>query len=196
VITGFGSVWNALDLQPWARMAVFGTGAVGMAGIVAATLRSPEVLIAVDIVPARLELALELGATHALDGNTEDIGDRIGEITGGAGLTAAFDTTGVPAAARSAIDALGACGHLVVCAAPPPGTEIPVDFQGILPGKMVSGVTMGDADPQALIPRLVELVMDGRLPLNRLTKHYELDRLDQAAADMHQGVVVKPVIVH
>ena len=196
VMTGFGSVWYALDLKPGARMGVFGTGAVGMAALIAAKLRKPEVLIAVDVVPERLKVALDLGATHAVNAKTEDVVERIREITRGAGLTAALDTTGVAAVARSAIDALGARGHLVTCAAPPPGTEIPVDFQGILTGKMVSGVTMGDATPQVLIPQLAELVMQGQLPLQRLTKQYRLDQLDQAAHDMHAGITVKPVIVH
>jgi len=196
VITGFGSVWNALDLQPGARMAVFGTGAVGMSGLVAAALRDPALLVAVDIVPERLTLALELGATHAINAAEENVVERIGEITDGAGLTNAFETTGVPTVARQAIDALGALGHLVVCAAPPPGTEIPVDYQAILPGKVVSGVTMGDADPKVLIPELAALVKSGKLPLGRLIKHYKLEELDQAAGDMHQGVTVKPVILH
>jgi aryl-alcohol dehydrogenase len=154
------------------------------------------VLVAVDVVPERLKIALELGATHGVNARTENVVERIREITRGAGLTAALDTTGVAAVARSAIDALGARGHLVTCAAPPPGTEIPVDFQGILTGKMLSGVTMGDATPQVLIPQLAELVMNGQLPLRRLTKHYRLDQIDQAAHDMHAGVTVKPVIVH
>jgi aryl-alcohol dehydrogenase len=71
-----------------------------------------------------------------------------------------------------------------------------VDFQGILPGRSVSGVTMGDADPQELVPRLVDLVADGRLPLGRLVKQYPLAGIDDAFADMHRGVTVKPVIVH
>jgi aryl-alcohol dehydrogenase len=196
VMTGFGSVWNALDVQAGARVAVFGTGAVGLSGVVAAALREPEILVAVDVVPWRLALAVELGATHAVNGREEDVVARIAEITGGAGLTHAFDTTGVPAVARSGIDALGARGHLVTCGAPPPGTEIPVDFQGVLPGKSVSGVTMGDADPKVLVPELVGLVASGRFPLGRLTRQYTLDQLDQAFADMHHGVTVKPVVVH
>lgn len=196
VMTGFGAVWNALDVRPGARAAVFGAGAVGLSGVVAAALREPDLLIAVDIVPERLELATELGATHAVNGREEDVVARIVEITGGRGLTHALDTTGVPAVARSAIDALGGRGHLVTCGAPPPGTEIPVDFQGILAGKSVSGVTMGDADPKELIPRLAALVADGSLPLDRLIRQYKLSDLDEAFADMHGGTTVKPVIVH
>ena len=196
VMTGFGSVWNVLNLTAGGRMGVFGAGAVGMSAIMAAKMRNPEVLIAVDVVPERLKLALELGATHAVNAKAESVVERIREITRGAGLTAALDTTGVAAVARNAIDALGIRGHVATCAAPPPGTEIPVDFQGILTGKMVSGVTMGDATPQVLIPQLAELVMQGQLPIQRLIRRYRLDQLDQAAHDMHAGVTVKPVIVH
>ncbi|GAB3170945.1 NAD(P)-dependent alcohol dehydrogenase [Myceligenerans halotolerans] len=196
VMTGFGAVWNALDVRPGARAAVFGAGAVGLSAVVAAALREPGLLVAVDVVPERLALAIELGATHAVDGREEDVVARIAEITGGAGLTHALDTTGLPAVARSAIDALGGRGRLVTCAAPPPGTEIPVDFQGILAGKSVSGVTMGDADPKVLIPQLVDLVAAGKLPLGRLIKQYKLSELDAAFTDMYQGTAVKPVIVH
>ena len=196
VLTGFGSVWYALDLKPGARMGVFGTGAVGMAALIAAKMRDPAVLIAVDIVPERLKLALELGATHAISAQGDNIVEHIGRITGGAGLTAALDTTGIPAVARSAINALAARGHFVTVAAPPPGTEIPVDYQGILPGKLVGGVTMGDATPQVLIPELVQLVKSGQLPLHRLIKRYRLEDLNQAAHDMHSGVTLKPVIVY
>jgi aryl-alcohol dehydrogenase len=196
VMTGFGSVWNVLDLKAGGRMGVFGAGAVGMAAIVAAKMRAPELLVAVDVVPERLELALSLGATHAVNAKTDNVVERMRDITRGTGLTAALDTTGIAAVARNAIDALGIRGHLATCAAPPPGTEIPVDFQGILTGKMLSGITMGDATPQVLIPQLADLVMQGRLPLQRLIKRYRLDQLDQAAHDMHTGVTVKPVIVH
>jgi len=103
-------------------MGVFGTGAVGMAALIAAKLRNPEVLVAVDVVPERLKRrARHFGATHAVNAKTDNVVERIREITRGAGLTAALDTTGVAAVARNAIDALGARGHLVTCAAPPAG---------------------------------------------------------------------------
>ena len=84
---------------------------------------------------------------------------------------------------------------MLVCGAPPPGTEIPVDIQGILSGKVLRGVTMGDTDPATLIPRLIALHAEGKLPLERLEKRYPLDEIGRAADDMHHGVTVKPVIV-
>lgn len=196
VLTGFGSVWNVLDPREGDSIAVYGTGAVGLSGIIAASMREPAVLIAIDIVDERLELARSLGATHTINGKNESVADRIAEITGGAGVGLTLDTTGNPQVARGAIDAAAIGGTVLVCGAPPPGTEIPVDIQGILPGKVLRGVTMGDADPRELIPQLVQLHADGKLPLDRLERYYTLDDIQKAAEDMHHGVTVKPVIVY
>lgn len=196
VLTGFGSMWNVLDPGEGDSVAVYGTGAVGLSGIIAASLRRPAILIAIDIVEERLELARSLGATHTINGKTESVADRIAEITGGAGVELTLDTTGNPQVAREALDAAAIGGTVLVCGAPPPGTEVPVDIQGILPGKVLRGVTMGDTDPRELIPQLVQLHADGRLPLDRLEKHYTLDEIQMAAEDMHHGVTVKPVIVY
>ena len=195
VLTGFGSIWNVLDPGETDSVAVYGTGAVGLAGLIAAALRSPAQLIAIDIVDERLELARSLGATHTVNAKTEDAAARLAEITGGAGVKLSFDTTGNPGVARGALDAASVGGTVLVCGAPPPGTEIPVDIQGILPGKVLRGVTMGDALASELIPQLVQLHADGKLPLERFQKRYSIDEVQQAAEDMHHGVTVKPVIV-
>ena len=111
------------------------------------------------------------------------------------GVSLSFDTTGSPRVARGAIDAASVRGTVLVCGAPPPGTEISVDIQGILSGKVLRGVTMGDTDPATLIPRLIALHAEGKLPLERIEKRYTLDEIARAADDMHHGVTVKPVIV-
>ncbi|MEP6843763.1 MAG: NAD(P)-dependent alcohol dehydrogenase [Pseudolysinimonas sp.] len=195
VITGFGSMWNVLDPGADDIVAVYGTGAVGLSGVIAAQTRWPKALIAIDIVDDRLDLARELGATATINAKTEDVAARIAAITGGHGVDKSFDTTGNPAVARGALDAAATRGTVLVCGAPPPGTEIPVDIQGILTGKVLRGVTMGDTDPRALIPQLVAMHSAGRLPLEKLEKRYTLDEINQAAADMHSGVTVKPVII-
>ena len=196
VLTGFGSVWNVLDPGSADTVAVYGTGAVGLSGLIAAALRRPALLIAIDIVDERLELARELGATHTINARTEDVAVRLAEITGGRGVSLSFDTTGNPNVARGALDAASVRGTVLVCGAPPPGTEIPVDIQGILTGKILRGVTMGDTDPRRLIPELVALHAAGNLPLKKLERTYTLDQISDAAADMHRGATVKPVIVY
>ncbi|MEO8261639.1 MAG: NAD(P)-dependent alcohol dehydrogenase [Pseudolysinimonas sp.] len=195
VLTGFGSMWNVLDPGTDDIVAVYGTGAVGLSGVIAAKTREPRTLIAIDIVEERLELARELGATDTINAKTEDVAARIAEITGGHGVDKSFDTTGNPVVARGALDAAAVGGTVLVCGAPPPGTEIAVDIQGILTGKVLRGVTMGDSDPTVLIPQLVAMHAAGTLPLEKLEKRYSLDDIAAAAHDMHSGATVKPVIV-
>lgn len=194
VQTGVGSVWNVIDPAPGSSLAIFGAGAVGLSALMAAALRDLAAVVAIDLVPARLDLARELGATHVIDAGRDDVAARLVEITGGRGLDHAFDTTANPGVARTALDALGIGGTLVVCGAPPPGTEVPVDIQGILPGKRLIGVTMGDSNPSELVPALVSLHREGRLPLEKLIEYYTLDDLERAADDMHHGRTIKPVV--
>ena len=194
VQTGFGTVWNVLAPEPGSTIAVFGVGAVGLAAVMAANLLPLSAVIAVDRLPGRLDLAKDLGATHVVNATTEDVAAAVAAATGGRGADHAIDTTAVPAVLRSAIDTLAVRGTCAVVGAPPAGTEASFDVQGLLPGKHIVGVTLGDGEPESLLPQLVELHRRGKLPLERLVRHYGLDELDQAAADMHHGATVKPVV--
>ncbi|HET9656976.1 MAG TPA: NAD(P)-dependent alcohol dehydrogenase [Kineosporiaceae bacterium] len=194
VQTGFGTVWNILDPKPGTTLAVFGSGAVGLAAVMAAASLPLQAVIAVDLVDSRLELARELGATHTVNAGTQDVAAAIAQITGGRGLGSAIDTTAVPAVVRTAVDALGVRGTAAIVGAPPQGTEVSFEVQSLLPGKRIVGVTLGDGEPETLIPQLVALHRAGKLPLEKLVKHYALEDLDEAAADMHHGVTIKPVV--
>lgn len=195
--TGFGSVWNILRPEAGASIAIFGSGAVGLAALMAARLLPLSAIIAIDRVPARLELAKDLGATHTIDATglrPEDVIQSLFEATDGRGVDNAVETTAVPSVLRTAVDALAPRGACAVVGAPPAGTEVALDVQGLLTGKRVIGVTLGDADPETLIPHMVALHRAGKLPLERLIRHYKLDEIGQAAADMHEGRTIKPVI--
>jgi aryl-alcohol dehydrogenase len=194
VQTGFGTVWNILQPKPGQSLAVFGAGAVGLSAVIAASLLPLSAVIAVDLVQSRLDLALELGATHVINAATEDVAARIAEITGGSGLSHAVDTTAVPSVVRTAVDALGVNGRCAIVGAPPGGTEVSFEVQSLLAGKTIIGVTLGDGEPETLIPQLVALHKQGKLPLEKLVKHYTLDQLNEAASDMHHGTTIKPVI--
>jgi aryl-alcohol dehydrogenase len=194
VQTGVGAVWNILDPQPGATLAVFGAGAVGLSAVMAAALLPLTAVIAVDRVPARLDLARELGATHTVNTDTDDAAKAIAEITDGRGITHSIDTTAVPALLRAAVDALGIRGRCAVVGAPPAGTEVSFEVQSLLPGKQIVGVTLGDGEPETLLPQLAALHRDGKLPLDRLVRHYRLDELNDAAGDMHRGETIKPVV--
>ncbi len=92
------------------------------------------------------------------------------------------------------MDALGARGTFVVVGAPPFGTEVSLDVNGMLGGKRVVGLTLGDNEIQTAIPVLVQLVKGGKLPLDRLISRYKFEDIDQAVADMSDGRSIKPVL--
>src|ERR1700691_669318 len=116
--TGAGAVMNALKVGHGQSFAAFGSGAVGLAAIMAARAVGATTIIAVDVVPSRLKLAKELGATHAVNASETDPVAAIREFTGG-GVQFALETTGLPPVVRQADDSLRGRGDLglVGCAA-------------------------------------------------------------------------------
>ena len=74
------------------------------------------------------------------------------------------------------------------------GTEVAVDVNGMLPGRRITGVTLGDSEPEQLIPLMVALHQQGRLPVDQLIRTYPFARIEEAAADMTAGTTIKPVL--
>ncbi|MEV5651161.1 NAD(P)-dependent alcohol dehydrogenase [Nocardia sp. NPDC052254] len=190
--TGAGAVLNVLAPEPDARLVVFGAGAVGMAGLLAAlTLPGVDVVV-VEPAVRRRELAVELGATAALDPAAGDMAAALADLTGG-GATHALDTTGRPEVLATAVSALGVGGAVAVVGL---GAGVPpIDLRDIvLGGKSVRGCLEGDAVPAQFIPRLLELYRAGRFPIDRLVRTYPHTEIGAALADQRDGDVVKPVL--
>jgi aryl-alcohol dehydrogenase len=194
VQTGVGAVWNVLKPVTGDTLVVLGAGAVGLSAVMAAALTPAATIVAVDRVGERLALAEELGATHTVNTAEADLAEALAEITGGQGADGAVETTGNVGVLRQGVDALGARGTLVVVGAPPFGTEVSLDVNGLLGGKQIVGLTLGDSETQTLIPALVRLIRQGRLPLHRLITTYPFADIDQAVRDMGAGKTIKPVL--
>ncbi|MCZ4604914.1 NAD(P)-dependent alcohol dehydrogenase [Streptomyces sp. Lzd4kr] len=194
VQTGVGAVWNVLKPVTGSTVVVLGAGAVGLSAVMAAALTPATDIVAVDRVAERLSLARELGATDTIDATGSDLAAALADITGGRGADGVVETTGNVGVLRRGVDALAARGTLVVVGAPPFGTEVALDVNGLLGGKRVVGLTLGDAETQTLIPALVRLVKEGRLPLHRLISTYPFTDIDRAVRDMSAGKAIKPVL--
>jgi len=194
VQTGAGAVWNVLKPRPGASIAITGAGAVGLSAVMAAALTPATTIIAVDRVPARLALATELGATHTVDTRDGDLAEQIAAATAGAGVDGVVETTGSTAVLRSAVDALAARGTAVIVGAPPFGSEVALDVNGMMPGRQVVGLTLGDSETETLIPALVELVRSGRMPVDRLITTYPFADIQAAVEDVKAGKAIKPVL--
>ncbi|MFI2433398.1 NAD(P)-dependent alcohol dehydrogenase [Streptomyces sp. NPDC018693] len=194
VQTGVGAVWNVLRPKTGSTVVVLGAGAVGLSAVIAAALTPATTIVAVDRVAERLDLARELGATDTVDASATDLGEALADLTAGQGADGVVETTGNVAVLRQGVDALAARGTLVVVGAPPFGTEVALDVNGLLTGKRVVGLTLGDSETRSFIPALVKLVKEGRLPLHRLISAYPFTDLDRAVRDMSAGKAVKPVL--
>jgi len=192
--TGAGAVMNALKVIPGSSFAAFGGGAVGLSAIMAARVAGATTIIAADVVPSRLALAMELGATHTVNSRETDPVEAVRKITdGGADFT--LESSGRPAVLRQAIDALSVRGTCGIVGAPALGTEASFDVNGVMTtGKRIIGIVEGDSKPDLFIPALVELYTQGRFPFDKLVKFYSLDQINQAAEDSEKGITIKPII--
>ncbi|HEY2190873.1 MAG TPA: NAD(P)-dependent alcohol dehydrogenase [Actinomycetospora sp.] len=195
LLTGAGTVFNTFAPTPEQTVAVFGSGAVGLAAVMAAKVLGCRTIVAVDRVPSRLELARELGATHTVDtSQVEDVPAAVREATG-MGADFAVDTTAVPAVMRASVSSLAPRGTAGLLGLGLPGTELSIDMLELaVPGRKVVGVIEGDADPHSMIPHLVELQAEGRFPFEKLVKVYPFDQINQAVDDSESGATLKPVL--
>lgn len=189
--TGAGAVMNALRPAAGSSIAVFGCGSVGLAAVIAAHVVGCITIIAVDPLESRRALALELGASHAFDPAQ---GDIVEAIQGLGGADFSLECTGIPAVFRQAVDCLAVPGVCGLVGAAPLGTEVTLDMNNIMFGRSVMGIIEGQSVPDEFIPRLVALFRDGRLPLEKLTRFYALDEIDQAVRDAESGHVVKAIL--
>jgi aryl-alcohol dehydrogenase len=191
--TGAGAILNALAVGAGDSVAVFGVGGVGLSAVMAARIAGATTIIALDVIPGRLKLALELGATHIVDSSKQDAAEAVRKICGGVDYS--LDTSGKSSVLRQAVDALGIRGTCGIVGAPPLGTEVSLDINSLMiPGRSIRGICEGDSLAAVFIPQLIELHRQGRFPFDRLIKFYEFNEINAAIDDAAKGVTIKPVL--
>ncbi len=192
--TGAGAVLNALKPANGESIVVFGVGAVGLSALMAAKVAGCDPIIAVDIHEHRLALAGELGATHAIDHKAcDDVVGEIRRLTGG-GARYSVEATAEPMVLREAIDCLVMAGTCALLGSARRGTEASFEMPFLQQGRSVRGVVQGDSVPKDFIPKLVDLIVDGKFPIERLITFYDLADINRAAAESNSGKTIKPVI--
>jgi aryl-alcohol dehydrogenase len=191
--TGAGAVLNSLEVPAGASVAVFGSGAVGLAAIMAAKVACARPIVAVDVNSARLELARELGASHVLDPRHVDLREALAAIVPG-GLDFVLEITARPEMLKTAVDVLAPLGIAALIGGAPQGTEAPIDMSNLLFGRTVRGIVQGDSVPQLFVPQLIDLYRAGDFPFDRLVRFYEFEEINQAVADTRSGATVKPIL--
>jgi S-(hydroxymethyl)glutathione dehydrogenase/alcohol dehydrogenase len=168
VATGVGAVRNTAAVPAGATVAVIGCGGVGLSCIQGARLVGASQIVAVDLVPAKLELATRLGATEVVDARSGDVVERL-RASVPEGLDFTFDAIGAVATTEQAIASLGMGGAAVVVGLPPSGSRASFDPLTLAEfDQRILGSNYGSSVPHRDIPELVDLYMNGDLNLDAM----------------------------
>ena len=197
VMAGLGAAMFTGEVQKGDSVAVFGCGGVGDAAIVGARLAGAAKVIAVDLDAQKLEWAREFGATHTVDASKEDAVEAVRAITDGNGADVCIEAVGSPEVFQQAFFARDLAGTVVQVGVPDPSMtiELPmIEFFGR--GGALKPSWYGDCLPSRDFPMLIDLYLQGRLPLDKfVSETITLDAVEDAFHKMERGEVLRSVVV-
>ena len=197
VMAGLGAVINTGGVSRGDSVAVIGCGGVGCAAIAGANLAGASTIIAVDVDDRKLATANELGATHTVNSKTSDAVETIQSLTNGNGADVVVEAVGRPETYEQAFYARDLAGTVVLVGVPTPDMRLDlplIDF--FSRGGALKSSWYGDCLPSRDFPLLVDLHLQGRLPLDKfVTETIALDGVEEAFEAMHRGDVLRSVVV-
>jgi S-(hydroxymethyl)glutathione dehydrogenase / alcohol dehydrogenase len=196
VTTGVGAAINTADVRPDETVLVFGCGGVGLNAIQGARLVGARRIIAVDLSTDRLEQARHFGATDVINSATEDLRERVAELTDGRGVEVAIEAIGLPVTIEAAYASLARGGRAIVAGQVPDGLTITIDPFVMSDSELkLIGSNYGSSRPAIDFPQLVDHYMHGRIDLDGLvTRTIRLDEINAGYEDMKQGIGIRSVI--
>lgn len=197
VMAGLGAAINTGGVTRGDSVAVIGCGGVGSAAIAGSRLAGAGTIIAVDVDARKLATATELGATHTVDARSSDVVEAVRELTRGNGADVVIDAVGRPETWRQAFYARDLAGTVVLVGVPTPEMKVPdiplLDVFGR--GGALKSSWYGDCLPSRDFPVLIELYLQGRLPLERfVSETIEIGDVEAAFAKMATGEVLRSVV--
>jgi len=200
VMAGIGAAMNTGNVGRGDSVAVIGCGGVGTAAIAGARLAGANRIIAVDLDDAKLATARELGATDTVNSRGLDqdgVVAAIQGLTGGFGADVVIDAVGRPETYRQAFYGRDLAGTVVLVGVPTPemSLELPlIDVFGR--GGALKSSWYGDCLPSRDFPVLIDLFLQGRLPLDKfVSETIGIDDIEGAFATMREGKVLRSVVV-
>jgi S-(hydroxymethyl)mycothiol dehydrogenase len=193
--TGAGAALWATPVRAGSSVAVIGCGGVGLAVIQGARLAGAERIVAVDISPEKLAVALGLGATDAVDAGGDPVAE-VRELTGGKGVDFAFSAIGAAAGLAQAVRMCAYAGTATLVGVPQAGATLDIDLDAdLFAPKIAIAVTHGgDTIPQQDFPFLAQAALDGRLDLARfVSRTITLDEVPEALEHLGRGAEIRAV---
>ncbi|MEU0466568.1 MULTISPECIES: S-(hydroxymethyl)mycothiol dehydrogenase [Amycolatopsis] len=197
VMAGLGAAVNTGAVSRGDSVAVIGCGGVGDAAIAGARLAGANKIIAVDRDAKKLEWATELGATHTVNATETDVVEAVQALTGGFGADVVIDAVGRPETWKQAFYARDLAGTVVLVGVPTPDMRLEMPLLDFFSrGGALKSSWYGDCLPERDFPVLVDLYLQGRLPLDKfVTERIGLDDVEKAFHTMHAGEVLRSVVV-
>lgn len=195
VLTGVGAVLHSAQVEPGDSVAVFGLGGVGLAALLGAKLAGAATIVALDVVPDKLALATELGATHAIAAGPGAL-EEIGEATCG-GADHVIETVGNASVLADAYAATRRGGTTVTVGLPHPEQMLSIPAVSLVTEeRTLRGSYLGSSVPARDIPRFVALHQAGELPVERLLTHrLTLDELNEGFDRLARGEAVRQAVI-
>lgn len=194
VTTGLGAVFNTAKVEPGTTVAVIGCGGIGLNTIQGARIAGARQIIAVDMLDAKLDLALEFGATHVVNASATDAVREVIGLSGG-GVHYSFEAIGLKVAAEQAFNMLRSGGTATVIGMIPVGQSIELPGVSFLGERRIQGSAMGSNRFRVDMPRYIDLYLDGRLKLDELVSaRISLDQVNEGFEQMKTGALARSVI--
>jgi S-(hydroxymethyl)glutathione dehydrogenase/alcohol dehydrogenase len=195
VTTGIGAVFNSAKVQPGQSVAVVGCGGIGLNCIQGARLAGAERIIAVDRLPAKLELARKFGATDSVDASGGDVVQQVIELTAG-GVDHAFEAVGLKQTTEECFAMLAMRGTATVIGMIPIGTSVEIQGYELLMEKKLQGSTMGSTRFRIDMPLYLNLYLQGRLNLDDLvSRRLKLSEINDGFDALKLGEIARSVVV-
>jgi S-(hydroxymethyl)mycothiol dehydrogenase len=198
VMAGLGAALNTGGVTSGDSVAVIGCGGVGDAAIAGAVLAGATTIIGIDVDPGKLRWATEFGATHTINARESDVVETVREYTGGFGADVVIDAVGRSETWEQAFFARDLAGTVVLVGVPTPDLMVPsiplLEFFGR--GGALKSSWYGDCLPERDFPMLVDLHLQGRLPLEKfVSETISLDDVEHAFEKMERGEVLRSVVL-
>lgn len=198
VTTGVGAVLNTAQVRAGDSVLVIGCGGVGLSAVMGAVIAGAAPIVAVDVNPAALALATELGATAVVDSREQDVEAALAELAGPDGVDWAFEAIGLKPTIELAYRSIRPGGTAVVVGQAAEGVTVEIDpFVLSDREKRLVGSSYGSSHPAREFPRMADLLMAGRLDLDRLvTRRGTLHDLGDAFDAMATGRPGRTLVVY
>lgn len=195
VSTGLGAVFNTAAVKPGETVAVIGCGGVGLSAIQGARIAGAGMIIAIDRIDDKLELASALGATHTISGSADEVVAEVRTLGEGVGVQHAFEAIGNVVTTEMAFAMLRPGGTVTLIGLIPVGQMVSVPGHQLLEEKRLQGSNMGSNRHRIDLPRYVQMYLDGRLNLDdMITGHMSLEDINEGFDEMRTGKVARNLI--